>query len=1222
MIELEALQGQVKALVEDLRGQVAADAELHSRLVKEYEDAKDGQRTGGTFESWLEGELDQAAVAWVLGCVFVRFCEDNRLVDGLWLGGPEPDAPVERAVQSRQAYLIANPRKNDRRWLREAFGYLGSLPATGKLFDDHNPVWRFGISGRAAEDLSDFFRRGDGLRSLRTPGLDTRFLGDLYQDLSAHARETYALLQTPVFVEEFILDRTFEPAYKEFGLAGTTVIDPTCGSGHFLLGAFDRLVTRWKEREPGTDVRELVQRALHQVTGVDINPFAVAIARFRLMVAALNACGLSSLERAPAFDVRVATGDSLLPWSGEAPIEQPDLHKWRSEKPFAYTSEDEDLLAHYLKPRQYTVVVGNPPYRVVRDPARNKKYRELYSACSGKYHLTVPFAQRFFALALRGDNNGDGAGYVGQIAGNGFMKREFGKKLISEFYANEVELNEAIDTSGAFIPGHGTPTVILVGRNRLVSPRYSGPIRTVLGVRGEPSQPADAAKGLVWSAILDQIDRSRSESSWITVTDAARERLRTHPWSLSGGGAVELMGVIESTTNNRLGIVAESIGITSFTLEDDLYVQMARVFPRVSVPGEYIRPMVLGDGIRDWWLETPHHAIFPYSERFAPIEVESCDPLLKIMWPARTSVANGQMFGKQSKVDAGLRWSEYGRLTSAKLRTPLSIVFAFVATHNHFVLDRGGKVFKQSAPVIKLPEGATEDDHLRLLGVLNSSTACFWLKQVSQPKGGTDNSSGGGNRWSPEPWYERYEFTGTKLQEFPLPAAYSLGRARLLDQLAQRLSTVSPAAVAAGGVPTRQRLAEARKEYHASRAQMIAVQEELDWEVYRLYGLLDDDLTTEEPPELRLGERAFEIVMARTGVQTEWFNRHRSMPTTEPPAEWPEEYRALVERRIAVIESDRNIGLIERPECKRRWATDGWDAMQSKALRDWLLDRLEVPDLWSGAPAPLSVAQLADRVRHDEDFRSVLDLWVGTDQHDLVKTLGTLFADEHVPFLPALRYRPSGLRKRAQWERTWALQRREDVAEHKARLAAEAVSAAEKAWLAAEATDEAERVRLVADFERAMENEQQAEQERAEIDVPVPPKYSSADFVKGSYWRNRGKLDVPKERFISYPGAGREGDDSLLLGWAGWDHLAQAQALATVYLERKTQAAWPAEKLLPILAGLAELEPWLRQWHAEPRPGFPGTPAEFFSGLVDTELAVLGADRARLTELRGVEELV
>jgi hypothetical protein len=551
MIELKALQGQVKALVEDLRGRVAADEGLRSKLVKEYDDAKDGQRTGGTFESWLEDVLDQAAVAWVLGCVFVRFCEDNGLVEGLWLGGPKPEAPVERALQNRQAHLIANHRDNDRHWLRAAFGYLRGLRATGKIFDGHNPVWRFGISGQAAEDLSDFFRRGEGLQSLRSPGLDTRFLGDLYQDLSVHARETYALLQTPEFVEEFILDRTLEPAYKEFGLAGTKVIDPTCGSGHFLLGAFERLVTRWKDREPGTDVRELVQRALHQVTGVDINPFAVAIARFRLMVAALNSCKLSSLERAPAFDVRVATGDSLLPWAGEAPMEQPELHNWQTEKPFAFTSEDEDLLAEYLKTRQYTVVVGNPPYITMKDEVRNQRYRELYpKVCYRQYQLTVPFAKRFFDLAVKADQNGEGGGFVGQITANGFMKREFGKKLINDYFAHTVELTEVIDTSGAFIPGHGTPTVILVGRPN--DRRRSPTIRAALGIRGEPSQPDEPERGLVWSAITRQIDDPGSESEWITVTDLSRERLVAHPWSLSGGGAVDLKAALEATADKRL----------------------------------------------------------------------------------------------------------------------------------------------------------------------------------------------------------------------------------------------------------------------------------------------------------------------------------------------------------------------------------------------------------------------------------------------------------------------------------------------------------------------------------------------------------------------------------------------------------------------------------------------------------------------------------------------
>src|SRR5690606_18386164 len=127
-----------------------------------------------------------------------------------------------------------------------------------------------------------------------------------------HAKKTYALLQTPEFVEEFILERTLDPAIETFGLEEVRMIDPTCGSGHFLLGAFDRILARWREREPGRPVRELVQRTLDAVNGVDINPFAVEIARFRLLVAALRTSRISELRDAPAFQTNVAVGDSLI----------------------------------------------------------------------------------------------------------------------------------------------------------------------------------------------------------------------------------------------------------------------------------------------------------------------------------------------------------------------------------------------------------------------------------------------------------------------------------------------------------------------------------------------------------------------------------------------------------------------------------------------------------------------------------------------------------------------------------------------------------------------------------------------------------------------------------------------------------------------------------------------------------------------------------------------
>jgi hypothetical protein len=109
-------------------------------------------------------------------------------------------------------------------------------------------------------------------------------------------------------------------------------------------------------------------------------------------------------------------------------------------------------------------------------------------------------------------------------------------------------------------------------------------------------------------------------------------------------------------------------------------------------------------------------------------------------------------------------WYEHLEHYTDKLRWPLSIAFAFVATHNHFVFDRGGKVFKQSAPVIMLLAGDTEDEHLCLIGLLNCSTACFWMKQAFQTKG----SSGIGRGIFDERWEQFFEHTGTGIGVFPV----------------------------------------------------------------------------------------------------------------------------------------------------------------------------------------------------------------------------------------------------------------------------------------------------------------------------------------------------------------------------------------------------------------------------------------------------------------------
>ena len=607
-------------LEDDLRARCGERPDLETSLQQEYRTAVGRERTADTYDSWREERLTQVAVAWILGCVFVRFLEDNALVDPPRLSGAGDRR--KRALDEHTLYFRAHPTDTDREYLLHVFRAVAALPVAGQFFDEeHNPIWSLEQPGRkfrapsgdAATRLLGLWQRidpdaGSLAHDFTDTAWDTRFLGDLYQDLSESARKRYALLQTPEFVEEFILDRALDPAVEEFGFREVRLIDPACGSGHFLLGAFQRLEALWTRHEPGTNPRERAARVLEQVAGVDLNPFAVAIARFRLCVAALLASDVRRLADAPAFELHVAAGDSLLhgPRPGMAGARQEYLEGVGTDPlGHVYRTENADALRAILG-RRYHVVVGNPPYITPKDKALNQGYRERFGSCHRKYSLAVPFTERFFDIAhAPAPDAAEPAGFVGMITANSFMKREFGRKLIEEFMPRW-DLTHVVDTSGAYIPGHGTPTVLLFGRHRRPVERS---VRAVMGIRGEPAIPDDAANGRVWSAIVAQIDKAGSESEFVSVSDVARDRFRKHPWSVSGGGASELKALLDAETNATLGDLAESIGITSFTLEDDIYLFPVDVARRRALPADQFREMVAGETIRDWGQQTREYGI-------------------------------------------------------------------------------------------------------------------------------------------------------------------------------------------------------------------------------------------------------------------------------------------------------------------------------------------------------------------------------------------------------------------------------------------------------------------------------------------------------------------------------------------------------------------------------------------------------------------------------------
>jgi hypothetical protein len=438
-----------------------------------------------------------------------------------------------------------------------------------------------------------------------------------------------------------------------------------------------------------------------------------------------------------------------------------------------------------------------------------------------------------------------------------------------------------------------------------------------------------------------------------------------------------------------------------------------------------------------------------------------------------------------------------------------------------------------------------------------------------------------------------YNFDGTKLQKFPIPQDRPLELAQKLDRLAQQLSNLSPANFLQNlHEDFANQLNQAKQQWQETLGAMISLQEELDWQCYQLYGLLDQNLTHPAPPNLKLGERAFEIVlalkMASGEITSSWFERHNSIPICDLPNHWSSDYCQLIEKRIELIENHPSTALIEQPDYKRRWNIEPYETQQQQTLQNWLLDRLETYFDFdgrmnnTGTPTNkieisiTSIAKLTDIAKSDSQFITVGELYRNDPAFKIEKLITELVEAESVPHLPILRYKPTGLRKRLEWEHTWELQRQEDTPPSPPLEKGGGIDSPPLQGGARGGS------------------------------IPVPPKYASTDFLKPNYWRLRGKLDVPKERWIAFPHCQSE-DGTLAIAWAGYNHLQLAQTLSTYYIDIKERIGGSNDpRLAPLLASLVELIPWLKQWHNDIDPEFGLAMGDYYEGFLIEEAKAIG----------------
>jgi len=292
--------------------------------------------------------------------LFLFVAEDRSL---LLLPGEEREAARLRYLQyysTARLRRLAERRTGTRHGdlyvtLRLAMQKLGSdtgcpelaLPALGSFLFSPTAMPDIERCDIANHDLLDAVRAlavtvADGaLRSVDYKNLGAEELGSVYESLlelrpelnldapsfglttaSGHERKTSGSYYTPTSLIDCLLDSALEPVLDEAArkpdsdaaILRLKVVDPACGSGHFLIAAAHRIAKRLAaartgDEEPSPDaVREALRDVIgHCIYGVDVNPMAVELCKVNLWLEALDpGKPLSFLEH------RIQPGNSLL----------------------------------------------------------------------------------------------------------------------------------------------------------------------------------------------------------------------------------------------------------------------------------------------------------------------------------------------------------------------------------------------------------------------------------------------------------------------------------------------------------------------------------------------------------------------------------------------------------------------------------------------------------------------------------------------------------------------------------------------------------------------------------------------------------------------------------------------------------------------------------------------------------------------------------------------
>lgn len=506
-----------------------------------------------------EEQLDESVQRILDRLIFIRNCEDRGL---------EEKKLIEKAREwyDKESKKLIN-------YIREIFSYFNEH-YDSRLFDPHL-CDDLDISNDVLyEVICGLYNTTDNLTVYDFSAIDADVLGSMYEQYlgnilsktekrakveAKHAyRKAHGIYYTPTYIVDYIVRNTLGELLKDKKIdpEKIRILDPACGSGSFLIKAFDVLNEHHRKKTLVDSFMRSSKILTENIFGVDLDPKAVEITQLNLLLKTAE-----KRHRLPMLQKNIKCGNSL--------IDDPAV---AGDKAFRWEDEFKEI----MKDGGFDVVIGNPPYVDIKqlNPKIVKYFFEDYCTVENRMNIYSVFVEKALNLLKEG-------GYFGFIIPNSILYNESYQK-IRKLLLDNVTLKKIVRLPDNVFQDVKVETIILIYQKKkemtkklnceiLIYPRES----TINSINKENNVQVLNFNQKIWE----------TKNNVINITTNTK--------------LIKLLKKIEDESNNLQNLCDFSLGLTPYDKYKGHSKEQIeeRVFHSKIKKNSTYKPLLLGENI-------------------------------------------------------------------------------------------------------------------------------------------------------------------------------------------------------------------------------------------------------------------------------------------------------------------------------------------------------------------------------------------------------------------------------------------------------------------------------------------------------------------------------------------------------------------------------------------------------------------------------------------------